>query len=253
MAPRIPTLAMLLALAACATTAPRQVSEPDANAPAYLQGITTRYSLRLDEALQSAHRESALPGGLLAGDESLTLRAALFRSGEFYGLDLVLSNHEEHRIRLDRSKILLRDNAGRRLEPTHGYAGAEQHGLRGRTLARLDREDVPVPRDESTLAAQRPAREAPPSAGRKTNTGALTASTTRAPDPVPSAPDAVWFQYDNGPQLTTELPQIVDVDPEKTRTYWTYFSAEGLAGGVQYPLYLTVSVNGRKMLLKFEG
>jgi len=253
MAPRIPTLAMLLALAACATTAPRQVNEPDANAPIYLQGITTRYSLRLDEALQSVHRESALPGGLLAGDESLTLRAALYRSGDSFGLDLVLTNHEEHRIRLDRSKILIRDNAGRRLEPTHGYAGAEQHGLRGRTLARLDREDVSVPRDESTLAAQRPAREAQPSAGRKSTVGALTASTPAPPETGQTAPDAVWIQRDAGPQLTTELPEIVEVDPEKTRTYWTYFSAQELDGGVQYPLYVTVSVNGRKMLLKFES
>jgi hypothetical protein len=238
-------------LAACATKAPRLGEAPDASEPSYLQGITTRYSLRLDEAQQAAHRESALPGGLLAGDESLTLRGALFRQGSEFGLDLVLSNHDTSPIRLDRNKILIRDNAGRELTPTAGYAGAEQHGLRGRTIARIDRGGMPVPREDGALT-QRGERSSERESPAKSLPSTVSAS-TQMPLPAQGAPvpDVAWSTLPRDYDARALLPDVVEVESNNTRAYWSYYSAAALEGGVEYPLYVTVSVNGRKMLLKF--
>lgn len=251
MASRIPTFALLLLMAACATNAPRLGEQPDASEPIYLQGITTRYSLRLDEAKQAAHRASALPGGLLAGDATVTLRAALFHQGDQFGLDLVLSNHDTSPLRLERSKILVRDNAGRQLSPTPGYAGAELHGLRGRTLARIDRGRLPASMEDETMATGQTEQGTGPTPAQKQPSGTVTASTQQYMPTGSPYPDVVGVTLPPDVQSRTLLPDLMEIESNQTRAYWSYFSSAELGADLQYPLYVTVVVNGRKMLLTF--
>lgn len=251
MASRIPTFALLFLMAACATNAPRLGEQPDASESTYLQGITTRYSLRLDEAKQAAHRASALPGGLLAGDEALTLRAALFHQGDQFGLDLVLSNHDTSPVRLERSKILIRDNAGRQLSPTLGYAGAEHQGLRGRTLARIDRGGQPASMEDESMVTGQTDPGTGPTPAQKQPTGTVTASTQQYTATGAPFPDVAGVTLPKDVERRTLLPDLMEIEPNQTRAYWSYFSAADLGAQLQYPLYVTVTLNGRKMLLTF--
>jgi hypothetical protein len=45
-----------------------------------------------------------------------------------------------------------------------------------------------------------------------------------------------------------ELPDVVEVPAGKSRVYWSYWTGEE----VEYPIFVTVSVNDRRLLLKFE-
>lgn len=248
MATRIPTLALLPLLAACAATAPQTDLSTTAESPTYLQGISSRYSLRLDEINSSGsqNRAKQLPGGLAAGDESLTFCAALFRAGDSFGLDMVLQNHDLEPFDLYRANIVVRDNAGRRLEPTQGFAGAELYGLRGRTTARLAQGVIPGTRTSGVPAAHRPTSEAEPLAGTKRIAGmrgvGVPVETVRGP-----SLDFVGTVQAEIPN--PELPDVVEVPPGKSRVYWSYWTGNE----VEYPLFVTVSVNDRRLLLKFQA
>jgi hypothetical protein len=235
-------------LAACAATIPQTDLSTNATSPTYLQGISSRYSLRLDEINSSGsqNRAKQLPGGLAAGDESLTFCAALFKDGDSFGLDMVLQNHGLEPFDLYRANIVVRDNAGRRLEPIHGFAGAELYGLRGRTTARLAQGTIPGTRSSSTLAAQRPATEAPSLTGSKRIAGMEGVGVPVETTPGPSL-DFVGSVQTEVPN--PELPDVVDVPPGKSRVYWSYWTGEE----VEYPLFVTVSVNDRRLLLKFQA
>lgn len=243
MASRIPTLALLTLLAACATTAPKTDSSADANAPIYLQGQSSKYSIRLDEidSAGSQARAAQLPNGLAAGDESLTLCAALFQRGNVYGLDLVVDNHDLEAFDLYRENISLRDNTGRHLKRSDAFAGAQSVGLRGLSSTRLAQGQIPGTRESST----------------------------RAPDPT-TVPEIRTLRgmKNVGPPVETvqrptlelaskveveaqdpELPEILQIDPGKSRVYWSYWQGTD----VDFPIYVTVSVNGRRLLFRFES
>jgi hypothetical protein len=46
-----------------------------------------------------------------------------------------------------------------------------------------------------------------------------------------------------------ELPDVVEVPAGKSRVYWSYWSGEE----VEFPIFVTVSVNDRRLLLKFKN
>jgi len=243
MASRIPTLALLTLLAACATTAPQTDSSTDANAPTYLQGLSSKYSIRLDEidSQGSQARAKQLPNGLAAGDETITLCAALFRKGNVFGLDLVVDNHDLKPFDLYRENISIRDNTGRDLKHGEDFAGAQSVGLRGLSSSRLAQGLIPGTRQ----------------------------STTRTPDPqtIPEITSIRGMKNITPPVETTnrptlqlasdvevemlnpDLPDILQVDPGEGRVYWSYWQGSD----VDFPVYVTVSVNGRRLLFKFDS
>ncbi len=245
MATRIPTFALLFLLAACSATAPPAEVSHESAAPSFLQGISSRYSLRLDELGSDGSRNLAaqLNGGVTAGDETLNFSAALFRVDDSFGLDMVVQNQGHRPFDLHREDIVLRDNAGRMLVPSQGFAGAEYCGLRGKTTTRLAQGVAPGTRTNSA-SRQRNLSEAPTPAGAQKLTAIRS---SRAPVEISRGPSLDFVGTIDVEIPNPELPNVVDVPVGKSRVYWSYWTGSE----VEYPVFVSVFVNDRHLLLKF--
>jgi hypothetical protein len=240
MATRIPILALLLSLAACATQ-PTVVMSPDAGEALYLQGITTRYSIRLDD-LDPVHagvRAKQLHNGLVSGDTSLILSTSLLRYGDEFTLDLVIQNRGSEPFDLYRANLQARDNTGRRLLPTVGFAGAELFGLRGRTAKHLARGYAPDASGNGNSS----------SFGAPTGTRAVKGMSSVGVEMFNLVqPSSDWLTQIPLEVSGSELPELITVDGGERRVYWSYWHGPD----VEYPIMVTVAVNGRRLLFKFE-
>jgi len=236
MALRVPTVAMLLLLVACASTR----EGPPRGDPTYLEGITTRYSIRLDELRpQATHRHADLPGAVVAGDETITATGSLMREGPYLALDLVIQNRGDQTLVLHRENLKLRDNLGTRLAAVADFEGAEHLGLRGQATQRVAQglqPDLTVGTTTAapsplTLRSEAPRKQTPRETGDR---------------PVASSDPRGW-----GSDVTAEAraaaPEAIFLDPGEHRAYWAYWMAES----VEYPLFVMIHLDGRSLLMKF--
>ena len=82
---------LLPLLAACGSSAPPPTAEVGSFEPArYLEGVGSRYSVRLDTLTEADQPEEAMPAALVAGDETVTIVASLFRVDDVFTLDMVI-------------------------------------------------------------------------------------------------------------------------------------------------------------------
>lgn len=237
MALRVPTVAMLVLLVACAST-PEGSIRGD---PTYLEGITTRYSIRLDELRpQATHRHADLPGAVVAGDETVTATGSLLRQGPHLVLDLVVQNRGDQPLVLRRENLQLRDNLGARLTEVVDFVGAEHLGLRGQATQRVARGLQPDPTAGSPLASPTPLaqRSARPQKHR-TESGTRTVATTDALE---------WNPGPAGVRTSPPAPEVLSLDPGAHRATWAYWQAES----PEYPLFLMIHLEGRSLLMKFD-
>lgn len=245
MATRIPTFALLFLMVACAATTPPTEVSNELETESFLQGISSRYSLRLDELESDGSRSLAhqLQGGLAAGDESLNFSAALFRVDDSFGLDMVVQNQGEHSFDLHRDNIVLRDNSGHLLQPSQGFDGAKYCGLRGRTTTRLAQGVAPGTRSTDT-ARQRQRSEVPTPAGKHR---LVFMQGSEVPVETVRSPSLDYVGTVDVEIPNPELPNVVNVPAGKSRVYWSYWTAHE----VEYPVFVSVFVNDRHLLLKF--
>lgn len=255
MARRIPTLALLPFLFACATThpSPAPTTSQDSSvldtAPTYLVGVSTRFSLRLDELQPDQQNPTRMPEGVVAGDEALTVAAAMFRDGEHFALDLVVRNRSGEALDLHRARTRLYDDQGARLDQVDDWPGAELYGLRART--RSHRDWVTMEGSRLASGGQSPtatggASEAAP----RKQVGALTSSASSVVQPA--GHDLGWLASVPRGEAEVEAPNappLLLLDPGQSAPYWIYWRADH---ELHWPLRAVVEIGGKKLLFQFE-
>lgn len=250
MARRIPTLVVLLPLlAACATTAPRgegrMATSSDGEA-VYLQGVTTRYSVRLDElrAQQGRSRVDRLPNAVVAGDATMTVAGSLFRHPDVFALDLVIRNHGNEPIEIDRALITLTDDEDRLLTPLTDWAAGVDYGLRAMHVRNHGYRHMSADHQ----AGQAGVRGGETRATTKAETVPLTRTQSPALKVGETPMDVSWITELSLQRELVSVPSKLAVGPGAGTTYWAYWSADT----VSYPLTVSVRVGGKRMLLRFE-
>lgn len=246
---RTPIVLVLLILAACATTAPQtEVTTVETEDVLYLTGETTRFSVRLDEvrSQRAYHREDRLPNAVVAGDQTVTVVASLFRHDDVYTLDMVIQNPGSEPILLDRELMHLYDNRGLKLVPMLDWKEGHLYGLRAhqehqRGYAHLGTDF------ESGQPGTRPDAARPKQSKKPTATAR---PSTRASDTANAAPpDFSWLSELQMEAETLMLPASLQLQPGDNAAYWAYWSAGDEK--VELPITAAVIVDGKRMLFRF--
>lgn len=232
---------LLLALAGCAGTGPRDVQTALLDVH-YLSGVETPTARRLagistEETLPA---DSAMRDALIAGDESFWVTATLFRRGDYYTLDMILLNREDEAVQIAREDIRLVDRQGRWLEAIEDWPGAEEAGLRGRSRRGEPRfvYDTPVARPASfSSMSYDPGR----SGGTKGNGGSA-----RMPSSLGYNPPVEW--RGGFAEVAPEALDHVEVGSQEGRAYWAYWAAEE----VEFPLTAFIMLDDRHVMFQFD-
>lgn len=250
MARRFPTFVVLLPLmAACATTAPvsegQRITSPDGEA-VYLQGITTRYSVRLDElrTKQSSSRADFLPHAVVAGDATMTVAGSLYRHPDVFAVDLIIRNHGADPIEVDRSQIELVDDEDRALHPRMEWTQGMNYGLRALQVRNLNFRPMGTDHQagQSGVGDDDPQRV-------PTKPQAATSSRVQSALLVGETPmDVSWISDLAREQNLVTVPTQLTVAPGASASYWAYWDAVP----VSYPVTVSVRIGGKRMLLRFE-
>jgi len=235
MARRFPTFVVLLpVLAACSTTGTVDVtSDPASGKPVYFDGVTTRFAVCAEELPEDRKPDyKSLRNAVIAGDASLTAAASLFYSDGMYTLDLVLCNHGDGPVVLDRSNIKLYDASGIPLEIVPEWADGAGYGLRA---------------EQTTVTAYE-------MLGRDTGTQLAPVSTPSGKGQVESAPMDLGSGtpgFDREIRVVErdfDLPKSIRVTPKHHVPYWAYWRARDEKG----PMRVTLRVGDRRMVMEFE-
>lgn len=250
MARRFPTfVALLPLLAACATTAPvsedRLVTSPDGEA-VYLNGITTRYSVRLDElrAKQGSSRVDRLPHAVVAGDATMTVAGSLFRHHDVFALDLVLRNHSPEPLVLERAQIDLIDDEDRTLHQRTEWAQGMNYGLRALQVRNLSFRPMGTAHQSGQAGVRGESRES--NSSKSSLTGAPRMDAAIRTDDVPM--DVRWISDVSRTQDYVTVPSVLEVGPGDASSYWAYWDA----AEVSYPVTVSLRVGGKRVLLRFD-
>jgi hypothetical protein len=245
-----------LLLAACATTAPRQTTSEDDSAVVYQEGVTTRYSVSMDELRSNAtvHRQNRLPNAVVAGDQSLTVAASLFRSGDIFALDLIIQNHSDHRFEIDRTRFELFDNSGAHLVAKYDWPDGETYGLRSIQEFRRDYAHLGLDFEDSQPSRNSEVGGEDPAHSRVGTHIDATREVELAENPVNT--DYSWISDLQFDEQTLVLPVVVELYPGKNRAYWGYWRVpagdSGTKRRLEYPLTATIVIDGKRMLFRFE-
>ena len=238
MARRLPTyVALLPVLAACSTTPNVAVENYPDGSIEYLRGVTTRYAVSIDElSSETRPKHTGLHGAVVAGDASMTAAASLYRCDGVYTLDLVLHNHGDRPLEIDRAQIRLYDADGVPLVPMFDWPQGIDHGLRA---------------EQATVYAYDMVR----SGSRSTGGGAVgvpgKGGTALGPVAVetPRTGDPTWTERDlRVVQQTVTLPAVLTVSPSHHAPYWAYWQARP----AKTPLIATIRIGDKRMVMEFE-
>ncbi len=247
-----------LLLAACATTAPRTIPVADDSAVVYQQGVTTRYSVSMDELRSSATapRQHRLPNALVAGDQSLTVAASLFRRGDIFTLDLIIQNQSDHRFEIDRSRFALFDNRGRHLQAMYDWPEGENYGLRSVREFRRDYAHLGRDFEESGAPRVHERGSRDPNRNRVERDVNVLVSIDSATNSVNT--DYSWISDLQFDEQTLVLPQVAELFPGQNRAYWAYWrvptqGSQNAKTTIEFPLTATVVIDGKRMLFRFES
>jgi hypothetical protein len=246
MAPRSPTLAVLVVtlLAACATTRTTETQSP--TDPTYLRGRTSEYSVRLDELrARDSDQPNRLPYALVGGDETMTIAASMFRKDHYLALDMVVQNQTGEPLTLHRDNIQLFDGMGNRLSAVDDWEGADQYGLRAKAVARRDYASHSKDGDATPASIPRNSSSSPGDYLKKSP------STVQPIDDEAGTAPGVDFNLmgDVREDERSPTPLTLLVPGNQSRPYWAYWhTTEKLS----FPLMAMVTVNHKRVLLKYE-
>lgn len=212
----------------------------------YLRGVDSAHSVRLTTLgdTKILGPDSAMQEALVAGDEELLVAATVFRHGADFTLDLIVINHSELPVSIDRASLHLVDAEGRWLTPIRDWDGAHRYGLRGNQnpdgpvmVYELPEQELEFDQSMALEASRsvpqaRPTKsEPPPDRRRRRN------------------------QADDYDDLTTadldaplSTPRGVRVRPGASRAFWTYFEGQD----IEYPITAVVMLEEHQLLFHYE-
>ena len=249
---RSPFFVLLLPLlAACGSSAPVPPSRTEATAfePArYLEGVGTRYSVRLDEVTRSEKPEEALPAALVAGDSTMTIVASLFRVGDVYTVDMVVHNLTDTELFIDRNEIELFDNRGDKLLPMFDWEMGPMYGLRSQqaTYRGYHHLGADFQAGQSGIKGENPRNSTGTKPVPQSQVGGLAPS---ASNPLPSTDtDFSWISELRMERATVMLPAKIQVAPMSSSPYWGYWRGSSL----EYPITAIIVVGVKRMLFRFD-
>lgn len=232
-----PTLLVVpLLLTACASSKP--ASSPG-DAP-YLQAVNSDYSTRTDQVQSDAFENlrMELPESLVAGNQDMTVAAAMFAKDDYFTVDLVIHNHSGRPLEISRADMYVMDYMGTHLAPVSDWDGAENYGLRSEV------------RKETEYAYLAGRDQVPGSYSQAQDSGGGKVSDSGGNIPV----------YDEGSDLDmlTEpvklkhfevvAPPIMTIDAGQKRPYWAYFTSDE----VVFPVSAVVRMDGKRLIFRFE-
>jgi len=206
----------------------------------------------------SAVRQNRLPNAVVAGDQSLTVAASLFRRGDIFTLDLIVQNQSDHRFEIDRSRFALFDNRGVHLLAMYDWPEGENYGLR--SIREFRRDYAHMGRDFEDVKPGRD-REGEPSDSREHASKRLQGQSSSASHSLPSPDQQVnsdysWISDLQFDAQTLVLPTVCELFPKENRAYWAYWQLapqeDNSSSHVEYPLTATVVIDGKRMLFRFE-
>lgn len=252
MARRIPTIALVLCLTGCASTAPAPGTQParDSRAPVYLNGISGESSIRIDRVRgnEVLGPDTAMKNGLIAGDNSMHVAAALSRSGEFLTLDLIVLNHADRPLVIRRSDITMVDRDGRWLTPVNDWVGASEVGLRNRARTQeeplLSTATAPLggsdPRFGSgpTFSSVGPTSNSKSAASAEPRSNARLRANDTSSDPMNTTDRA---------SRVGNVPATLRVASHEGRSYWAYWQAEQIT----FPVTAFLMLDNRHVVFEF--
>lgn len=251
MARRFPTfVALLPLLAACATTAPMSedhlVTSPDGEA-VYLNGITTRYSVRLDElrAKQGSSRVDRLPHAVVAGDATMTVAGSLFRHHDVFALDLVLRNHSKEPLLLERAQIDLIDDEDRTLHQKAEWAQGMNYGLRALQVRSLSFRPMGTDHQSGQAGVHGGSQESNPIKPSLSSATRMDPAIRSIDTPM----DVRWISDVSRTQDFVTVPSVLEIGPGEAGSYWAYWDAVE----VSYPVTVSLRIGGKRMLLRFDA
>lgn len=251
MARRFPTFVVLMPmLAACATTAPGPVVEPSmVDEAVYLEGVTTRYSVRLDELRESARsdRNCRLPNAVVAGDQTMTVAASLFRCDDVYTLDLVIQNLSDEAIEFDRARLELFDNLGDRLNPMYEWEEGRNFGLRAEQSTFRGYKHMGT--DFQGGQAGSKAEKAHTGTEQKMVAHSVPAGSRVGMEGNERTPlDFTWLA-ELEMEETVTLPDVLSIEGHRNVPYWAYWRGKS----VNLPLTAILVIDGKRMLMRFDA
>lgn len=131
----------LLLLSAC-SQAPEPRSHYSQAQP--LEGIESAWSVRLDRVgdVRILGSDSAMKDALLAAGDSVYVAATSFEVDGVFGVDMIIVNHSDRELVLDREDVHLLDAEGRWLDPVASAPAAAAAGMQGRPYSGADTERV---------------------------------------------------------------------------------------------------------------
>jgi hypothetical protein len=229
----------------CSTGGSHPQGDPSASQPAEgsLQGVTSDYSIRLSEMpnYDDLDSDSVMRQGLVAGDKTVHIAAAAFRSGEYYALDLIVNNRETVPMTLHRDDVRLVDSSGQWMTPVADFREAHQLGLRGRS----ERRTSTFPYDGLGLYDNGGYTD---QVGYSSNNlgGKTSGPAAAQPDDGSYGNGLVNFDWNT---TVPAAPDPLEVPGGEGRAWWAYWKAETTP---VFPLTAFVTVEGRHLIFIFE-
>ncbi len=242
-------LVLALSLAACASSGPglRTDSDTARRSPSYLRGVSGESSIRIDQVRGSdlLGEDSSMREGLIAGDATIHVAAAMFRCGEFYTLDLIVLNHTDRPMVVHHGDFTVVDHNGRWLTPVSDWNGASEVGLRTKMKARKE----PLFAASGSLGGN----EVAGGSASAYNLSSAAGTKSPADRPGTGAPRASGMGTDPISNLSSEVrvpnaPATIHVDGNSGRSYWAYWRADEVA----YPLTAFMMLDNRHIVFLFD-
>jgi len=235
----------IVLLAGCSAGAGDPQSDPTATqrGEGDLEGVTSEYSVRLAEMpnYEALDADSAMRNGLIAGDDAVHVAASAFRVGDYYGLDLIVTNRAALPLEVQRDDVRMVDSSGQWMNSVDDFPRAADHGLRGS----IERPANSIPYDGLGLydngsygdpvrySSDNPVRKNPGSSGAEV-------------DEVPSGQGLTNYEWNS--ELPS-APAILEVPGGEGRAWWVYWKSETPP---VFPVTAFVTVDGRHMIFIFE-
>jgi hypothetical protein len=243
-------LPVLLLLAACSPageSTPRTDVAGVSEGVTYLRGVESEYSMPLEKlsSREVLAPDTAMRDALIAGDGEYYVAAALFRHAEYLTLDLIVLNHSESSLKIDRSDLRIVDSKGNWLSPVDDYEDAYLYGLRGKQ----DDASALAFYDAPTNALSQESMMSPDVIGGTGSTQWKSGpSGQSAPNRRPVGSDAEWHGAADQLHLAPNAPSAVTVKSQEGRAFWGYWQAEAL----EFPLTAFVMLEDRHLIFEFD-